>query len=79
MITEIRMIKPKLVASCSVKTVVCVKKPGPTAEVAIKNAAPKSAFEDFEADIEFQLGHRVSRRLKEEHRAYLFNLAVRFC
>jgi hypothetical protein len=28
-----------------VKTVVCVKNPGPTADVAIKNAAPISADE----------------------------------
>ena len=44
MTTEISMIKPKLVVSCWVKTVVWVRNPGPTAEVAIKKAAPKRAL-----------------------------------
>ncbi len=37
---ERRMTKPKLARSCLVKTVVCVRNPGPTADVAIRNAAP---------------------------------------
>jgi len=43
-----KMINPKLVASFSVKTVVCVRKPGPTAEVAMRNAAPSRAFLFFD-------------------------------
>ena len=39
-----RITKPKLASSCWVKTVVCVKNPGPIAEVAIKKAAPNIAF-----------------------------------
>jgi hypothetical protein len=39
-----RITKPKLASSCCVNTVVCVKKPGPIAEVAIKKAAPNIAF-----------------------------------
>ena len=35
--------KPKLVSSSCVNTVVCVMKPGPMADVAIKNAAPNKA------------------------------------
>lgn len=35
--------KPKLVSSCWVKTLVLFKKPGPMAEVAIKKAAPNMA------------------------------------
>ena len=40
---EIRITKPKLVNNCSVNKDVCVRKPGPMAEVAIKNAAPSIA------------------------------------
>lgn len=36
------MTKPKLAAKDCVNTVVCVKNPGPIADVAIKKAAPKS-------------------------------------
>ncbi|EMI13904.1 hypothetical protein C883_3399 [Bacillus stratosphericus LAMA 585] len=39
---EIKMTNPKLAASCCVNTVVCVKNPGPMADVAIKKAAPIS-------------------------------------
>ena len=42
---ESKITNPKLAASCCVKTVVWVKKPGPTAEVAIKKAAPSKAEE----------------------------------
>ena len=38
--TDSRITKPKLARSCLVKTVVCVKNPGPTADVAIRKAAP---------------------------------------
>ena len=38
---EMIITNPKLVANCSVKTEVCVKKPGPMDELAIKKAAPK--------------------------------------
>ncbi|MNV74467.1 hypothetical protein D3C71_1676880 [compost metagenome] len=41
---ELRMTKPKLAPRDCVKTVVCVKKPGPMAEVAIRNAAPISTL-----------------------------------
>jgi hypothetical protein len=41
--TETNITKPKLVISCCVNTVVCVKNPGPIEELAIKNAAPKTA------------------------------------
>ena len=43
------MTKPKLANNCFVKTVVCVKNPGPIAEVAIKKAAPvmTDEIEDF--------------------------------
>jgi len=34
---------PKLVSNCCVKTVVCVRKPGPMDELAMRNAAPKPA------------------------------------
>ncbi len=37
---EIRMTNAKLAMSCSVKTVVCVRNPGPIADVAMRNAAP---------------------------------------
>jgi hypothetical protein len=40
---EIRITKPKLASNFCVKTVVCVRKPGPIAEVAIKKAAPEMA------------------------------------
>jgi len=40
---EIRITNPKLVSSCSVNKDVCVRKPGPIAEVAIRNAAPSMA------------------------------------
>lgn len=40
---EIRMTNPKLVSNCSVNNDVCVRKPGPIAEVAIRNAAPSIA------------------------------------
>ncbi len=36
-----RMTKPKLARSYPVNTVVCVRNPGPTADVAIKKAAPR--------------------------------------
>ncbi|MEY3178438.1 MAG: hypothetical protein RJB42_679, partial [Bacteroidota bacterium] len=36
---EIKMIKPKLANKVLVKTAVWVRKPGPIADVAIKNAA----------------------------------------
>lgn len=36
------MTKPKLAANVLVKVAVCVRKPGPMADVAIKNAAPMS-------------------------------------
>ena len=42
--------KPKLVRSCWVKTVVCVMNPGPMADVAIKNAAPNNADLFFNKD-----------------------------
>ena len=45
---EIRITKPKLASSWFVNFVVCVIKPGPIADVAIKNAAPKNAPEYFE-------------------------------
>src|SRR5687768_197444 len=38
--TEIRIAKAKLAPRRSVKTAVCVRNPGPTADVAIRNAAP---------------------------------------
>src|SRR5699024_5772871 len=41
---EIKITKAKLAANCWVKTVVCVKKPGPTEDVAIKNAAPSKTL-----------------------------------
>ena len=41
--SEIRMTNPKLGPSEAVNVAVCVRKPGPTAEVAIRNAAPISA------------------------------------
>ena len=40
MTTDKRITKPKLVNSSCVKTVVCVIKPGPIADVAIRKAAP---------------------------------------
>ena len=40
---EMMITKPKLDNSFSVNTVVCVRKPGPIADVAIKNAAPMMA------------------------------------
>src|SRR4051794_3364801 len=40
---EIRITKPKLVERSAVNFAVCVKNPGPIAEVAIKNAAPSIA------------------------------------
>jgi hypothetical protein len=39
--TEMRITNPKLANSCPVKTVVCVRNPGPTADVAMRNAAPR--------------------------------------
>ena len=39
------MTNPKLAANCAVNTVVWVKKPGPTDEVAIKKAAPNSKLQ----------------------------------
>ena len=41
--TETRITNPKLVSSCWVNTVVCVRKPGPIEEFAIKKAAPNPA------------------------------------
>ena len=41
--TETNITKPKLVISCCVNTVVCVRNPGPMEELAIKNAAPSTA------------------------------------
>jgi hypothetical protein len=38
---EIRITNPKLARSVLVNKAVCVRKPGPIAEVAIKNAAAK--------------------------------------
>jgi hypothetical protein len=38
------MTKPKLAANCCVNTVVWVRKPGPIAEVAIKQAAPNNTL-----------------------------------
>lgn len=40
-IIEIKMIKPKLAANVLVNVAVCVRKPGPIDDVAIKNVAPK--------------------------------------
>ncbi|MNT06465.1 hypothetical protein D3C86_756820 [compost metagenome] len=40
---DTRITNPKLAPSDFVKTVVCVRKPGPIADVAISNAAPISA------------------------------------
>src|SRR5688500_8828583 len=39
-ITDTRIAKPKLAPSCAVKTAVWVRKPGPIADVAMRNAAP---------------------------------------
>ena len=39
-----RMTNPKLVRSSCVKTEVCVRKPGPIAEVAMRKAAPSIAL-----------------------------------
>jgi hypothetical protein len=47
--------KPKLAASCWVKTVVWVKNPGPMAEVAIKKAAPKMADDLFGFNVNVML------------------------
>ena len=44
--TEMIITNPKLDKSCCVNTVVCVKKPGPIADVAIKKAAPVMAVEE---------------------------------
>ena len=44
------MAKAKSARSRSVKTVVWVKKPGPMAEVAIRNAAPTAAPAAFRAE-----------------------------
>ena len=38
---ETNITNPKLAINCCVKTVVCVRKPGPILELAIKKAAPK--------------------------------------
>ena len=40
---DTRMTKPKLALYWPVNVAVCVRKPGPIADVAIRNAAPKSA------------------------------------
>ncbi|MPN49663.1 hypothetical protein SDC9_197285 [bioreactor metagenome] len=49
-IMDIRITKPKLAANFWIKTVVCVKNPGPIADVAIKKAAPSSKLQlDFTA------------------------------
>ena len=47
---DIRITKPKLVSNCCVNTVVCVIKPGPIAEVAMRKAAP-NITDDFFKDI----------------------------
>src|SRR5690606_18602835 len=39
-----KITKAKLAANCCVNTVVCVKKPGPIDEVAIKKAAPSNTL-----------------------------------
>lgn len=44
---EIRITKPKLASSELVKMAVWVRKPGPIAEVAIRNAAAISGEENF--------------------------------
>ena len=41
--TEMSITKPKLVISSAVNKLVCVRKPGPIADVAIRKAAPVSA------------------------------------
>jgi hypothetical protein len=41
MITDKRITAAQLASSLFVKTTVWVRKPGPTADVAIRNAAPK--------------------------------------
>src|SRR5437763_471203 len=41
--TATRITKPKLVISCCVNTVVCVRKPGPIEELAMRKAAPSTA------------------------------------
>jgi hypothetical protein len=41
------MMKPKLASNCRVKTAVCVRKPGPMADVAIKKAAAAMGDESF--------------------------------
>ena len=46
--TEINITKPKLAASSAVNLVVCVIKPGPMAEVAIKKAAPVMAPDEVD-------------------------------
>jgi hypothetical protein len=40
---EMRITNPKLVSNCSVNSDVCVRNPGPMADVAIRNAAPRMA------------------------------------
>jgi len=40
---EISITKPRLAINCWVNTVVCVRKPGPIDELAIKKAAPITA------------------------------------
>ena len=47
---EIKITKPKLVERSAVNFEVWVKKPGPIAEVAIKNAAPEIAEFLFTTD-----------------------------
>jgi hypothetical protein len=42
--TEIKITKPKLAINSLVNLVVCVKKPGPIAEVAMRKAAPRMAL-----------------------------------
>ncbi len=49
--TEIKITKPKLASSSLVNLVVCVKKPGPIADVAIKNAAPRIAPLSLKGDV----------------------------
>ena len=46
-IRDARITKPKLAPNYPVKVEVCVRKPGPIADVAIRKAAPNSAPLDF--------------------------------
>ena len=76
MTTEINTINPKSYKRFLVKTVVCVKKPGPIADVAIKIEADQIAEPLFFIDINFQRKKLVSNVISKFLKSIFWSMDI---